>query len=124
MVTTVLWGDLGNRYVWVVLVVTVGFGGIGWYDDWQKVVHAPIAVCPHAGISGLSAIWYRGGALPRCDRRRSAQRVDRSLFPRPFPCPRSFFRFHGAGNITVFGTSNAVNLTDETDGLGSIMPTA
>ena len=38
-VTTLLWGDLSNRYVWVVLIVTIGFGGIGWYDDWQKVVN-------------------------------------------------------------------------------------
>ncbi|HPP46995.1 MAG TPA: phospho-N-acetylmuramoyl-pentapeptide-transferase, partial [Accumulibacter sp.] len=38
-ITTLLWGDLSNRYVWVVLLVTLGFGAIGWYDDWQKVVH-------------------------------------------------------------------------------------
>ena len=37
-ITTLLWGDLSNRYIWVVLIVTVGFGAIGWYDDWRKVV--------------------------------------------------------------------------------------
>ena len=37
-VTTLLWGDLQNRYVWVLLIVTLGFGAIGWYDDWKKVV--------------------------------------------------------------------------------------
>jgi phospho-N-acetylmuramoyl-pentapeptide-transferase len=37
-VTTLLWGDLGNRYVWVVLLVTLGFGAVGWVDDWRKVV--------------------------------------------------------------------------------------
>jgi phospho-N-acetylmuramoyl-pentapeptide-transferase len=38
-VTTLLWGDLSNRYVWVVLLVTLGFGAVGWVDDWRKVVH-------------------------------------------------------------------------------------
>jgi phospho-N-acetylmuramoyl-pentapeptide-transferase len=38
-VTTLLWADLSNRFVWVVLIVTVGFGWIGWVDDYRKVVH-------------------------------------------------------------------------------------
>ena len=38
-VTTLLWGDLTNRYVWVLLIVTMGFGAVGWYDDWKKVVY-------------------------------------------------------------------------------------
>ena len=48
-ITTLLWGDLSNRYVWVVLIVTLGFGAVGWYDDWKKVVyHDP---------QGLAARW-------------------------------------------------------------------
>src|SRR5213079_1785525 len=39
VVTTLLWGDLGNRFLWVVLMVTIGFGAIGWVDDWRKVVY-------------------------------------------------------------------------------------
>jgi phospho-N-acetylmuramoyl-pentapeptide-transferase len=38
-VTTLLWADLSNRFVWIVLVVTLGFGAIGWVDDYRKVVH-------------------------------------------------------------------------------------
>ncbi len=38
-VTTLLWGDLSNRFVWVMLLVTVGFGAIGWVDDYRKVVY-------------------------------------------------------------------------------------
>ena len=38
-ITTLLWGDLHNHYVWVVLLVTLGFGVIGWVDDYRKVVH-------------------------------------------------------------------------------------
>ena len=38
-VTTLLWADLSNRYVWVVLLTTLGFGIIGWVDDYRKVVY-------------------------------------------------------------------------------------
>ena len=37
-ITTLLWGDLSNRFLWAVLVVTLGFGAIGWVDDYRKVV--------------------------------------------------------------------------------------
>ena len=37
-VATLLWADLSNRFVWIVLVVTLSFGAIGWVDDWRKVV--------------------------------------------------------------------------------------
>ena len=38
-ITTLLWADLANRYVWIVLFTTLGFGIVGWVDDWRKVVH-------------------------------------------------------------------------------------
>jgi len=38
-ITTLLWADLDNRFVWVVLLVMAGFGAVGWVDDWRKVVH-------------------------------------------------------------------------------------
>src|SRR6476469_7224356 len=38
-VSTILWTDFSNRFIWVVLVVTFGFGAIGWVDDYRKVVH-------------------------------------------------------------------------------------
>jgi phospho-N-acetylmuramoyl-pentapeptide-transferase len=37
--STLLWADLQNRFVWVVLLITIGFGWIGWVDDYRKVVH-------------------------------------------------------------------------------------
>jgi phospho-N-acetylmuramoyl-pentapeptide-transferase len=37
-ITTLLWADLDNRFVWVVLLVTLGFGAVGWVDDWRKVI--------------------------------------------------------------------------------------
>jgi phospho-N-acetylmuramoyl-pentapeptide-transferase len=38
-ISTLLWFDLSNRFVWIVLLVTLGFGAIGWVDDWRKVVN-------------------------------------------------------------------------------------
>ena len=38
-ISTLLWADLSNRFVWIVLMVTLGFGAIGWVDDWRKVVN-------------------------------------------------------------------------------------
>src|SRR4030081_3862143 len=38
-VTTLLWADLQNRYIWICLFTTLGFGAVGWVDDWRKVVH-------------------------------------------------------------------------------------
>ena len=48
-VTTLLWADLSNKYVWTVLIVTLGYGIVGWYDDWKKVVYRD--------PKGLSAKW-------------------------------------------------------------------
>ena len=48
-ITTLLWADLDNRFVWVVLLVTLGFGAVGWVDDWRKVVER--------NPKGLSARW-------------------------------------------------------------------
>ncbi|HVO87968.1 MAG TPA: phospho-N-acetylmuramoyl-pentapeptide-transferase, partial [Casimicrobiaceae bacterium] len=39
LVTTLLWADLENRFVWAALLVTAGFGAVGWIDDWRKVVY-------------------------------------------------------------------------------------
>src|SRR5258708_24991634 len=49
LITTLLWADLSNRFVWVVLVVTFGFGAIGWVDDYRKVVkNNPKGLSPRA----------------------------------------------------------------------------
>lgn len=52
-VSTLLWADLTNRYVWVVLIVTLAFGAIGWVDDYRKVIERTRGACLAAGsISG------------------------------------------------------------------------
>jgi phospho-N-acetylmuramoyl-pentapeptide-transferase len=46
--STLLWFDLSNRFVWIVLLVTLGFGAIGWVDDWRKVVTRTPRACARA----------------------------------------------------------------------------
>src|SRR5678816_1663431 len=63
-VTTLLWSDLRNRYVWIVLLTTLGFGIVGWVDDWRKVVRRnPKGLSARAKFSWQSviavvAVWY------------------------------------------------------------------
>jgi phospho-N-acetylmuramoyl-pentapeptide-transferase len=122
-VTTLLWGDLSNRYVWACLVTTVGFGVIGWIDDYRKVVHknskglsakakffwqTVIAAC------ALSYLAYRAN-LP--------QQTDLIVpFFKTVAIPLGTLGFIVLGWFVVVGFSNAVNLTDGLDGL-AIMPT-
>lgn len=122
ILATVLWSDLGNRYVLAVLFVTISFGLIGWVDDYKKVVEK--------NSQGLSAKWkyfwqsvfgftvatglYMTSTLPQ----------ETSLY---FPFFKSLALQLGPFYILlayfmVVGFSNAVNLTDGLDGL-AIMPT-
>ncbi|MFC0266944.1 phospho-N-acetylmuramoyl-pentapeptide-transferase [Kushneria aurantia] len=121
-VSTLLWADLSNHYVWLVLLVTLGFGAIGWVDDYRKVVEK--------NPRGLPAKWkylwqsviglvvgvslYATAAAP----------VETSLIV-------PFFKsvviqlgplFILLTYLVIVGSSNAVNLTDGLDGL-AIMPT-
>ncbi len=143
-VTTLLWGDLSNRFVWVVLLVTLGFGVIGWIDDYRKVVHRnPKGLSARAKffwqsvIGGVAAI-YLSFAVPA---QSHAQAVDlftqwvgsgfsMNLPPKadlivPFfkniGYPLGVFGFMMLTYFVIVGTSNAVNLTDGLDGL-AIMP--
>ena len=64
VITALLWGDLSNRFMWVVVLVTLAFGGIGWVDDYRKVVHRnPKGLSARAklfwqSVFGLSAAIY------------------------------------------------------------------
>ena len=123
VVTTVLWGDLGNRYVWVVLVVTVGFGGIGWYDDWQKVVHRnPRGLSARWKYFWQSAIGIAVALYLGLTASGPAQLELIVPFFKTVSYPLGIFGFMVLSYLVVVGTSNAVNLTDGLDGL-AIMPT-
>ncbi|RFF29712.1 phospho-N-acetylmuramoyl-pentapeptide-transferase [Wenzhouxiangella sediminis] len=121
MISTLLWADLANRYVWTVLFVTAAFGAIGFVDDWRKL--------KYKNSEGLSARWkyglqslaalivavflYQTADVP----------ANTQLF---FPFFKDIALPLGLGFVVltyfvVVGSSNAVNLTDGLDGL-AIMP--
>ena len=123
-ITTLLWGDLGNRFLWVVLLVTLGFGAIGWIDDYRKVVHRnPKGLSVRAKLFWQSAIGLSAAAY-LASISQGTPALNELIVP--------FFKFiaYPLGPIgfiiltyfVIVGTSNAVNLTDGLDGL-AIMPT-
>ncbi len=123
VVTTLLWADLENRFVWVVLIVTLGFGAVGWVDDYRKVVHRnPKGLSARAklfwqSVIGISAAYYIAFStnLP-------AQTVFIVPFFKEVAYPLGVVGFIAMTSCVIVGTSNAVNLTDGLDGL-AIMPT-
>jgi len=141
---TLLWADLSNRFVWVVLIVTLGFGAIGWVDDYRKVVHRdPRGMASREkffwqSLIGLAAAVWLAFAVPA---QSNAQAFDlfgqwlsaglaMDLPPKadlivPFfknvAYPLGVFGFIVLSFLVIVGTSNAVNLTDGADGL-AIMP--
>ncbi|MBC7786814.1 MAG: phospho-N-acetylmuramoyl-pentapeptide-transferase [Methylophilaceae bacterium] len=122
-ISTLLWADLNNRFIWVVLVTTLGFGTIGWIDDYRKVVHRnPKGLSAKAkyfwqSLIGLSvAIFlYKTSLSP-------AETTLIVPFFKHLALPLGALGFVVLTYFVVVGTSNAVNLTDGLDGL-AIMPT-
>ncbi|MBC7781093.1 MAG: phospho-N-acetylmuramoyl-pentapeptide-transferase [Proteobacteria bacterium] len=121
-VTVLLWADLTNRLVWVVLSVTLGFGVIGWIDDYRKVVQRnPKGLSARAkffwqSVIGLTAaifLAWTGSA---------AQTELIVPFFKNFAYPLGAIGFVVLTYFVIVGTSNAVNLTDGLDGL-AILPT-
>ena len=123
VVTTLLWGDLRNRFIWVVLAVTIAFGAIGWIDDYRKVVHRnPKGLSAKAkffwqSVFGIAAAWFIAFStnLP-------AQTAFIVPFFKQITYPLGWIGFIVMTYFVIVGTSNAVNLTDGLDGL-AIMPT-
>jgi phospho-N-acetylmuramoyl-pentapeptide-transferase len=142
--STLLWFDWSNRFVWIVMLVTLGFGAIGWVDDWRKVVNKDpegmrsrekifwqsliglvaalylafsVSETTNVRVLGLFFDWVRSG-------------FDMNLPPKaglwvPFfkevKYPLGVFGFVIMTYVVIVGSSNAVNLTDGLDGL-AIMP--
>lgn len=144
-ISTLLWADLSNRFVWIVLIVTVGFGAIGWVDDYHKVVHRdPEGMRSREkffwqSLIGLVAAFYLAFSVSEVSNLkvldlfmawvRSGFSLD--LPPKadlivPFfksvSYPLGVWGFIALTYLVIVGTSNAVNLTDGLDGL-AIMPT-
>ena len=143
-VSTLLWFDWSNRFVWVVMVVTLGFGAVGWVDDWRKVVDKnPEGMRSREkffwqSLIGLVAALYLAFSVSETSFLGVVQLFFRwissgfstDLPPRadlivPFfktvSYPLGVFGFIGLSYFVIVGTSNAVNFTDGLDGL-AIMP--
>ena len=120
-VSSLLWADLSNRYVWVVLLVTFGFGAIGFVDDYRKVVFKnPKGLAARWKYLGQSIIGlgaaiylYQTATLPAETALIVPFFKEISLQMGPFFIVLTYF--------VIVGASNAVNLTDGLDGL-AILP--
>jgi phospho-N-acetylmuramoyl-pentapeptide-transferase len=142
--STLLWADLTNRFVWIVMLVTFGFGAIGWVDDWRKVVHKdPEGMRSREkymwqSLIGLMAALYLVFSISENSNLRVLELFylwvqsgfDVNLPPKaglllPFmkevSYPLGVFGFVILTYLVIVGSSNAVNLTDGLDGL-AIMP--
>ena len=122
MVTTLLWGDLSSKHVWIVLAVTMAFGLIGWIDDYLKI--------SRKNSAGLIARWkyFWQSVVGLCAAvflYYSAQIPAETALIVPFFKSVSIplgIGFVVLGYFMIVGMSNAVNLTDGLDGL-AILPT-
>lgn len=120
--STLLWGDLGNRFIWAILFTTGAFGVIGWLDDYRKLVDknprgmgARNKFLAQSVVGLLAALFLYYTAESRAETELLVPLFKEVAIPL------------GAGFIAltwlvIVGTSNAVNLTDGLDGL-AIMPT-
>jgi phospho-N-acetylmuramoyl-pentapeptide-transferase len=116
-ISTLLWADLGRAYIWVVLAMTIGFGTIGFFDDYKKLTRRS-----HRGISGRVRLLVEAGlAAAACV---ALALVMRAPLSNSLAVP--FFKvvllnlgwfYLPFGILVITGASNAVNLTDGLDGL-------
>ncbi len=121
LAATLLWADLTNLYVWTVLLVTLGFGAIGFYDDYLKVTKQS-----HKGFSGKArlaiefAIALAAGVLIIMAQTGSFATSLSVPFIKSLLIDLGWF-YAAFAAVVVVGAANAVNLTDGLDGL-AIMP--
>jgi phospho-N-acetylmuramoyl-pentapeptide-transferase len=143
-IATLLWFDLSNRFVWIVLIVTLGFGAVGWADDWRKVVRKDPEGMPSRekylwqSLIGLLAALYLVFSISESNNYKVLELFvswvqsgfDVNLPPKaglllPFfkevSYPLGVLGFMVMTYLVIVGSSNAVNLTDGLDGL-AIMP--
>jgi phospho-N-acetylmuramoyl-pentapeptide-transferase len=122
-ISTLLWADLTNKYIWVVLFTTLGFGVIGWVDDYKKIVHKN----PRGLIARWKYLWQSLVGLAAAlfiafSTSLPAQTELIVPFFKDVVIPLGTAGFVILAYFVIVGTSNAVNLTDGLDGL-AIMPT-
>jgi phospho-N-acetylmuramoyl-pentapeptide-transferase len=144
-ISTLLWADLSNRFIWVVLIVTLGYGMVGWVDDYRKVVYKDPNGMPSKekyfwqSLIGIFAAFYLAFSVSAPTNTKVLELFvawvqsgfNMDLPPKadlivPFfktvSYPLGVWGFIALTYFVIVGTSNAVNLTDGLDGL-AIMPT-
>jgi phospho-N-acetylmuramoyl-pentapeptide-transferase len=144
-VSTLLWADLTNRFIWPVLIVTLGFGAVGWVDDYRKVVYKdPNGMRSREkyfwqSLIGIVAALYLAFSVSAPTGSKVVQlffawvesgfnldlppKADLIVpFFKTISYPLGVWGFIALTYFVIVGTSNAVNLTDGLDGL-AIMPT-
>lgn len=121
-ISTLLWGDLSNRYIWVVLIVTIGFGLVGSLDDYTKLRRKEnLGLTAKAKYMWLSAIGFIAAIYLYAS---ATTPTETTLY---LPIFKELYwnmgwLFIPWAYLVIVGSSNAVNLTDGLDGL-AIMPT-
>lgn len=144
-ISTLLWADWTNRFVWVVLLVTFGFGWIGWADDYKKVVHkdpegmssrqkffwqtiigaiASVYLTFAVSAPATAELWplFKAWVLSGFTMSLPTQADLIVPFFKSISYPLGVFGFAALTWFVIVGSSNAVNFTDGLDGL-AIMPT-
>jgi phospho-N-acetylmuramoyl-pentapeptide-transferase len=144
-VTTLLWADLSNRFIWIVLIVTLGLGAVGWVDDYRKVVYRDPKGLParwkyfwQSVIGLVAALWLVFSVSAPSNAaawQLFVQWIQNGFvlslpptadlivpFFKSVAYPLGVFGFVLLSYFVIVGSSNAVNLTDGLDGL-AIMPT-
>jgi len=122
LVSTLLWADLSNTYIWLMIFVTTSFGAIGLVDDYSKIKHKN-----SDGMSALTKYFLQSivaivVALYLFLNANTAQETSLLVpFIKDLSIPLGFIGFTALTYLVVVGSSNAVNLTDGLDGL-AIMP--
>lgn len=119
-VSTLLWTDLGNAYVWILLLVLLATGALGFYDDWRKVVYKdPNGVSAKFKMLWQSTVAMGAGLALFYLASNSANNILIVPFFKQVALPLGMVGFMILSYLTIVGTSNAVNLTDGLDGLAA-----
>lgn len=119
-VATLLWGNLANAYIWILLLVLLATGALGFYDDWRKVVYKdPKGVSARFKMIWQSVVALGAGLALFFLAENSANNILIVPFFKQIALPLGVVGFLILSYLAIVGTSNAVNLTDGLDGLAT-----
>ena len=118
--STLLWGNWENAYIWILLGVLLATGALGFYDDWRKVVYKD----PNGVSAKFKMVWQSSVALVAGFAlfylaRGNENNILIVPFFKQVALPLGVVGFVVLAYFTIVGTSNAVNLTDGLDGLAA-----